>query len=153
MTQKMTITLVLIVIVATLVGITGYLVFLNRSEVPKGVFTTTVQPTDKDERVNKSANWSCIPSDINPDTAAVGMGADYSLARYLTILKAHCDSTGKLVDASEKEIYFHRATSCGGTLVQGEQERENARIRELKKQYTVIQLGCWPVNYRGPFPP
>lgn len=142
-------------ILVIIFGIAGYLIYHNRSKEPTGVPIVT-QPINKNELSNNnSTNWPCLPSGIDPDKNSAGTG---SVAQELIRIKAQCTPSGKLVGASEKEIYFYSDPHCGQGIAppspdSEEGKREHDKIVALNKQYIVIQLGCWPIGYQGPYPP
>jgi hypothetical protein len=98
-----------------------------------------------------AAGQSCLPADVKP-TEIVAPDPDKqdratkpkTVRDRLAELKARCRK-GKLVDARGKEIYFVRLIGCWGNPPEDYEEQleqQRAKVRELKKKYTVIQIPC-----------
>ena len=98
-----------------------------------------------------AAGQSCLPADVKP-TEIVAPDSDHpdratkrkTVRDRLTELKARCRK-GKLVDSRGKEIYFVRLIGCWGNPPEDYEEQlaqERAKVRELQKKYTVIQIPC-----------
>jgi hypothetical protein len=69
-----------------------------------------------------------------------------TVAEKLSSLKARC-KRGKLVDASGREIYFFQMTGCWGNPPEDYQQildEQAAKLTQLKKRYTVIEMTCNP---------
>jgi hypothetical protein len=61
-------------------------------------------------------------------------------------LKARCKS-GRLVDATGKQIYFYRLEGCWGNPPPDYQEileRQDQELKKLRKRYRVIEMTCNP---------
>ena len=69
-----------------------------------------------------------------------------TVAQKLTELKARCKS-GRLVDATGKQIYFCRLEGCWGNPPPDYQEilaRQEKELKKLRKRYLVIEMTCNP---------
>ncbi len=69
-----------------------------------------------------------------------------TVAQKLTELKARCKS-GRLVDATGKQIYFYRLEGCWGNPPPDYQEilaRQDKELKKLRKRYLVIEMTCNP---------
>ena len=76
----------------------------------------------------------------------VGGARSVSVDEKLRQLKARC-RRGKLVDASGREIYFFQMTGCWGNPPEDYQQildEQAAKLAQLKKRYTVIEMTCNP---------
>jgi len=88
----------------------------------------------------------CLPSDIKLDTVIdVNQG---TIRQKLYTIKAKCEN-GKLVDSSNKEIYFYHLTGCWGNPPVNYQdilEKQTDEINKLKEMYNVIEMSCNPLG-------
>jgi hypothetical protein len=69
-----------------------------------------------------------------------------TVAQKLIELKARCKS-GRLVDATGKQIYFYRLEGCWGNPPPDYQEileRQDQELKKLRKRYRVIEMTCNP---------
>jgi len=69
-----------------------------------------------------------------------------TVAQKLTELKAHCKS-GRLVDATGRQIYFYSLEGCWGNPPPDYQEilaRQDEALKKLRKRYSVIEMTCNP---------
>jgi len=69
-----------------------------------------------------------------------------TVAQKLMELKARCKS-GRLVDATGKQINFYRLEGCWGNPPPDYQEileRQDKELKKLRKRYTVIEMTCNP---------
>jgi hypothetical protein len=100
---------------------------------------------------SQAAAQSCLPSDIKP-TEIVARDSDQpdramkrkTVRVRLTELKARCRK-GKLTDSRGREIQFVRLIGCWGNPPADYEEQieaQRAKVRELQKKYTVIQIPC-----------
>ena len=96
---------------------------------------------------------ACLPKEVQPtDVVSYRLpGPDMqrrkqaiTVAQELTRLKAHCKK-GKLVDGSQRQIYFFRLVGCWGNPPENYEEilqQQNRELMKLKKRYTVIEMTC-----------
>lgn len=98
--------------------------------------------------IHKSPKYDCLPNDVRPDeVVSYGRNAkeNVTVVKKLDELKARCRK-GRLLDSNKKEIRFFRV-SCWGKPPPDYLEikrNEKAEFEKLKKDYTVITIGCNP---------
>jgi hypothetical protein len=97
---------------------------------------------------HEAARYECLPKDVQLDevvTYGRKPADNITIAKKLLELKARCRKK-KLVDANNKEIRFFRA-SCWGNPPPDYLEikkKEKEEFEKLKKDNTVIVIGCSP---------
>ena len=100
---------------------------------------------------SQAAAQSCLPRDVKP-TEIVAPDPDQharapkrkTVRDRLTELKARCRN-GKLTDSRGREIQFVHLIGCWGNPPADYEEQieaQRAKVRELQKKYTVIQIPC-----------
>lgn len=95
----------------------------------------------------------CLPQGIaGSDVVSVLPTKPGAEAKTITVnqklrqLKARC-RRGKLVDASGRAIYFFQMAGCWGNPPEDYQQildEQAAKIAQLKKRYTVVEMTCNP---------
>jgi hypothetical protein len=99
---------------------------------------------------------ACLPADIHPtdvvSVQAVASGPNRAEVKTITVavrlkqLRARCRKR-KLVEASGREIRFHRLLGCWGNPPDDYQEqlaRQSKELANLRKRYRVIEVQCIP---------
>jgi hypothetical protein len=110
----------------------------------------------KESNTKPSQSFTCLPADVKDTEIAATLTSwkggspvvtRVTVGQKLMDLKARCSKNGTLIDATGKEIIFHRLTNCYGTpppdlekRVKKEQDEINAAI----KKGTVIEITCNP---------
>jgi hypothetical protein len=100
-------------------------------------------------KVNILTLSQCLPPSIKlSDVVTAGFkGKDkVTVEQKLAGLQAKCNN-GKLVDSSNKEIYFYHLTGCWGNPPENYQDilqKQQEEINVLKEKYTVIEMTCNP---------
>ena len=100
--------------------------------------------------------YPCLPKGIeNSDIVSAPVGkpgrtvaGKVTVEQKLKEIKARCRS-GKLVDASGKQIYFYRLQGCWGNPPADYREilsQQNSELEKLRKRYRVIEMTCNPTG-------
>ena len=98
--------------------------------------------------VSDARKYECLPPDVKIDEVvsyARKPADNVTVEKQLIEMKARCDKK-LVVDANNREILFFRV-SCWGNPPPDYLEREKKEkdeLEKLKKNYTVIVMGCDP---------
>ncbi len=148
----------IIVVFFVLLGIAGIVIYMNGTITPTGkqIVNNTSSPS---LTMSASTNMSnCLPSDVklidivSADVISYSVSSGYTIKKVtveqkLTGLHASCNTNGKLVDNTGKEIIFYHLTGCWGNAPQNYQDilaKQRHELEQLIQHSTVIQMTCNP---------
>ena len=101
----------------------------------------------------------CVPKNVTQDTLVSGeelQSAKDKTHQPVTVrealrrIKARCRK-GRLFDKTGREVYFFHLVGCWGNPPEDYQERltlQAQEIQRLKKNFTVLEIPCAPIDPR-----
>ena len=101
---------------------------------------------DEDQQATR---FDCLPDEVTLKDVVTykgSAGKNITVKDKLLKLKARCKN-GKLVDQHRREIRFFRMQCWGNPPAdyRERQQRQQDELKEMKKKYTVVVMGCNPL--------